>query len=86
MTVWAGLTVLCIFDISLVPPHLKMHVQGKGAMSDMYKAMISMFDPVSESKVKLDTAPCLPDPNEPNWKIYDEIGEYISQKIYFKIL
>jgi hypothetical protein len=52
-----------------------MHVQGKGAMSDMYKAMISMFDPVSESKVKLDTAPCLPDPYEPNWKIYDEIGE-----------
>jgi hypothetical protein len=51
-----------------------MHVQGKGAMSDMYKAMISMFDPVSESKVKLDTAPCLPDPYEPNWKIYDEIS------------
>ncbi|XP_052098978.1 DC-STAMP domain-containing protein 2-like [Mytilus californianus] len=57
-----------------VPPHLKMHVQGRGAMADMYKAMIGMFDPIAQAGSKLETAPCLPEPYEPEWAVYDEIG------------
>ncbi|CAG2196969.1 unnamed protein product [Mytilus edulis] len=62
--------------VSSIPPHLKMHVQGRGAMADMYRAMISMFDPLAQAGVKLDTTPCLPTPYEPEWAVYDEIGKY----------
>lgn len=58
-----------------------MHVQGKGAMSDMYRSMVSMFDPVAETGVELDPTECLPYPYEPNWKIYDEIGKIYKIKI-----
>lgn len=54
-------------------------------MSDMYRSMVSMFDPVAETGVELDATACLPYPYEPNWKIYDEIGilKYFCYNISF---
>lgn len=50
-------------------------------MADMYRAMISMFDPLAQAGVKLDTTPCLPTPYEPEWAVYDEIGKYTAFSI-----
>jgi len=49
-----------------------MHVQGKGAISDMYKALIGFFDPLDKVEL-LDPSPCLPNPNPPNYGIYRHI-------------
>ncbi|KAL5019782.1 hypothetical protein ScPMuIL_002674 [Solemya velum] len=57
-----------------VPPHLKLHVQGRGALADMYRALIGMFDPLAESNVKMDTTMCLPRPYRPNFEVYETIG------------
>ncbi|XP_050400899.1 DC-STAMP domain-containing protein 2-like [Patella vulgata] len=53
-----------------VPAHLKLHVQGGGAMADMYRAMIGLLDPVSAERLSIDTTPCLPNPGIPNFKVY----------------
>ncbi|KAJ8303057.1 hypothetical protein KUTeg_019453 [Tegillarca granosa] len=66
-------THLSIKTKAAVPAHLKMHVNGKGALADMYRALLSMFDPLA-TDVKVDTAPCLPNPYTPNFSIYEEIG------------
>lgn len=58
-----------------VPPHTKMHVAGTGPMADMYRSVIGMFEPLSDtSKSKVDVAPCVPHPSEPDWSVYKLIG------------
>ncbi|OWF53843.1 DC-STAMP domain-containing protein 2 [Mizuhopecten yessoensis] len=55
-----------------VPPHLKIHVQGDGAMADMYRALVGFFDPFVTG-VDMDNTPCLPNPSKPNIAIYKQI-------------
>ncbi|KAK3612459.1 hypothetical protein CHS0354_032073 [Potamilus streckersoni] len=65
------------FDIetkAVVPPHLKLHVDGKGPFADMYKAITAMFDPIAESNIQINTAPCLPHAFKPDFQIYIQIG------------
>ena len=66
-----------IFPI-LVPAHTKLHVAGSGPMADMYRSVVGMFDPMSEtSKSKADVTPCVPHPSEPDWDVYRLIGTNI---------
>ncbi|KAL4235200.1 DC-STAMP-like protein [Mactra antiquata] len=58
-----------------VPAHTKMHIDGNGPMSDMYKSVIGMFDPLTDTtKSKVDVAPCVPHPTKPDWGVYRVIG------------
>ena len=57
-----------------MPSHLKMHVQGDGVLSDIFRALVTQFDPIQKSDVNIDTRPCLPNPIEPNWIAYRCIG------------
>ena len=56
------------------PPHTKLHVSGSGPMANIYKSMISMFDPIAEASVKIKAGKCTPIPMEPNWSMYEQIG------------
>ena len=44
-------------------------------MSDMYRSIVGMFDPLSGNNIKVDVSPCIPHPHEPDWGIYQEIGK-----------
>ncbi|KAH3769099.1 hypothetical protein DPMN_170346 [Dreissena polymorpha] len=57
-----------------VPPHMKLHVTGNGPMSDMYRSIVTMFDPIAKTNVRMDIARCVPIPSEPDWAIYKIIG------------
>nr|XP_034321103.1 DC-STAMP domain-containing protein 2 isoform X1 [Crassostrea gigas] len=58
-----------------VPPHLKVHVHGKGAVASMYRALMTSFDPMADKGgSKLDAAKCIPIPSVPNIAVYEEIG------------
>ncbi|XP_046552587.1 DC-STAMP domain-containing protein 2-like [Haliotis rubra] len=59
---------------SAIPPHTKLHVQGEGAMADMYRALISVLDPVSDVYLDVDTSHCLPNPAVPNFAIYEIVA------------
>ena len=63
-----------VFLFLPVPPHLKMHVQGRGPIADMYRALIGLFDPLAANNIKIDTTPCLPNPSVPDFSVYKEIG------------
>lgn len=51
-----------------------MHVQGEGILSDIYRAMITQFDPVQGQQISIDTTPCLPNPSPPDYDTYIMIG------------
>ncbi|XP_062576153.1 DC-STAMP domain-containing protein 2-like [Saccostrea cucullata] len=57
-----------------IPPHLKIHVHGKGSLSDMYRSLLTSFDPMAMEGGKLKPAGCIPTPSIPNWRIYRQIG------------
>lgn len=65
--------------VFLAPSHLKMHVQGEGTLSDMYRVLISMFDPVALSQLDIDTTHCLPNPKTPDYNVYKLIGKSIEK-------
>ncbi|KAK7011317.1 DC-STAMP domain-containing protein 2, partial [Biomphalaria glabrata] len=56
-----------------IPPHLQLHVKGQGPMADVYKSMVGVIEPVSDSGLNLDTSVCLPRPLEPNFDAYKTI-------------
>ncbi|XP_060563449.1 DC-STAMP domain-containing protein 2-like isoform X2 [Ruditapes philippinarum] len=57
--------------VESVPAHTKLHVAGTGPMADMYRSVVGMFDPISDtSKSKTDVTPCVPHPSEPDWDLY----------------
>ena len=55
---------------------MKLRVEGKGIMADMYRAIISNMDPRGGKVMTLDTTPCLPKGSVPDYAIYKVIGEY----------
>ena len=57
------------------PPHTKLHVSGSGPMANMYKSIISMFDPIADTNIRINAGPCTPTPSEPDWIMYDQIGK-----------
>ncbi|XP_064611706.1 DC-STAMP domain-containing protein 2-like [Liolophura sinensis] len=57
-----------------VPAAIKMHVQGDGIIADMYRALISLFDPLTSLDTDLDTTSCLPNPSVPNYSVYQTVG------------
>jgi hypothetical protein len=58
-----------------VPPHLKLHVHGKGAIADMYRSLLTSFDPMAkQGGSKIDATKCIPIPSVPNFTVYKEIG------------
>lgn len=60
-----------------VPPHLKVHVHGKGAIADMYRALLGSFDPTGEKGgIGFKFTKCIPVPHKPNFAIYEEIGTF----------
>ena len=63
------------FCLCTVPSHLKMHVQGEGVMSDIYRALVSRFDPIDQEEIMVDTKACLPHPTTPDYAIYRTIGK-----------
>ncbi|XP_033753894.1 DC-STAMP domain-containing protein 2-like [Pecten maximus] len=67
-----------------VPPHLKIHVQGEGAMADMYRALVGFFDPLVAG-VDVDTTPCLPNPSTPNFAIYKQIWSMFGVYLFLTI-
>ncbi|XP_013388561.1 DC-STAMP domain-containing protein 2 isoform X2 [Lingula anatina] len=58
---------------SEVPHTIGLHVQGNGAFADMYRMLISTFDPIGRIGLEIDTTPCLPNPSPVNPYIYKEI-------------
>ncbi|XP_069113575.1 DC-STAMP domain-containing protein 2-like [Argopecten irradians] len=69
---------------SVVPPHLKIHVQGDGAMADMYRALVSFFDPLV-TDASVDTTPCLPNPSTPNFAIYKQIWSMFGVYLFLTL-
>ena len=55
-----------------------MHVEGEGILSDMYRALITTFDPMDKVDMSIDTTPCLPDPSIPDFATYQRIGNVTS--------
>ncbi|XP_076366520.1 DC-STAMP domain-containing protein 2-like isoform X1 [Tachypleus tridentatus] len=52
--------------------HVKMHVDGSGVLADMYRNLLSSFDPLMEV-TPVDTTVCLPKANHPNFANYSRI-------------
>ena len=65
---------ILLFIIMTAPPHTKLHVTGSGPMANMYKSIVSMFDPIAGADVKVNAGKCTPIPREPDWVMYDQIG------------
>ena len=53
-----------------------MHVEGDGVLADMYRSLITAFDPVEDVNPNIDTTMCLPNPHEPNLDTYRTIGKW----------
>ncbi|XP_071104714.1 DC-STAMP domain-containing protein 2-like [Haliotis cracherodii] len=70
---------------SAIPPHTKLHVQGEGAMADMYRALISVLDPVSEANLDVDTTHCLPNPAVPNFAVYETVAIIYSVCFFMSV-
>ncbi len=68
----------------LGPGGVKLHVQGSGALADMYRALISSMDPRSGEQMKVDTSVCLPVGSPPNDDMNKVIGKNIVQFIIFE--
>ena len=64
---------------------MKLRVEGKGIMADMYRAIISNMDPRSGKAMTLDTTPCLPKGSEPDYAKYKTIGQYYNLCCSYKI-
>lgn len=73
---------LRLLSVLSVPPHLKVHVHGKGAVASMYRALMTSFDPMADKGgSKLDAAKCIPIPSVPNIAVYEEIGTSNKRKM-----
>ena len=51
-----------------------MHVQGEGVLADIFRALVTQFDPIEKSEMTIDTRPCLPNPRHPDFATFDTIG------------
>ena len=51
-----------------------MHVQGEGVLSDIFRALVTQFDPIEKSEMSIDTRPCLPNPRTPDYVTFETIG------------
>ncbi len=59
-----------------------MHVQGEGVLADVYRALITQFDPVDKINLQLiDTTPCLPNPSTPDYETYKTIGKLPNPRL-----
>ncbi|XP_041370273.1 DC-STAMP domain-containing protein 2-like [Gigantopelta aegis] len=56
-----------------LPPHFALHVQGEGALADMYRTLIAVLDPTGSSGIEVDTTKCLPNPSVPDTEVYKTI-------------
>lgn len=59
-------------------PRLKLHVRGKGPYADMFRSMVSLFEPLEDDEAFEKSTLCLPKPNEPNFVVYHMIGAIFS--------
>ncbi|XP_022248360.1 DC-STAMP domain-containing protein 2-like, partial [Limulus polyphemus] len=77
-TMWKLLEMVrhhgAVKTLSEVPAHVKMHVDGSGVLADMYRNLLSSFDPLMEVAPEVDTTVCLPKANHPNFAQYSRIG------------
>lgn len=71
---WWAWAKIWYLRLCSVPGQLKMKVEGKGVLADMYRAIISNMDPTQSNSLSLDTTPCLPRANEPDFQNYKIIG------------
>ena len=60
-----------------VPSHLRLHIEGEGVLSDMYRSLITQFDPIDNPPASMDSATCLPTPSKPNYDEYIKIGKFL---------
>ncbi|XP_066270347.1 DC-STAMP domain-containing protein 2-like [Branchiostoma lanceolatum] len=57
------------------PPYrIGMQVNGDGMLADMFRVLITSFDPLAEEDFTFDTSKCLPNPRFPDLSIYRKIG------------
>ncbi|KAH9520383.1 hypothetical protein Btru_060630 [Bulinus truncatus] len=68
-----------------IPPHLQLHVKGQGPLADVYKAMVGVIEPVSDSGLNVDTSVCLPRPLVPNYEAYKTIYSILFICLFLNI-
>ncbi|CAH1790156.1 unnamed protein product [Owenia fusiformis] len=62
-----------------IPGRLRMHVDGKGVLADMYRELITTFDPMSKDTTeRLEAKGCLPNASAPDYKLYQLISSILS--------
>ena len=64
-------------SILLGPGGVKLHVQGSGALADMYRALITSMDPQTGEQMKVDTSVCLPVGKPPDDTMNKVIGKIL---------
>ncbi|XP_078578063.1 DC-STAMP domain-containing protein 2-like isoform X3 [Branchiostoma floridae x Branchiostoma japonicum] len=75
---WWLLTMVAIhadMQIDANPPHrIGMQIHGDGMLADMYRVIITSFDPIAAEDFTFDTTKCLPNPRFPDLSVYKRIG------------
>ncbi|XP_019644806.1 PREDICTED: DC-STAMP domain-containing protein 2-like [Branchiostoma belcheri] len=56
------------------PARIGMQIKGDGMLADMFRVLVSSFDPLAEEDFTFDTTKCLPHPTFPDLSVYKKIG------------
>ncbi|XP_070546394.1 DC-STAMP domain-containing protein 2-like [Ptychodera flava] len=59
------------------PHQVHMHVEGEGLLADLYREVITSFDPMSGKNFSIDTTRCLPNPQPPDMAAYKTIAFFL---------